>query len=267
MPSNSINSGYYGKIPAVGDFISYNLIRDFVKPWDDWLQTVITETKDALGDEWLNTYLTSPIYRFVLTPGNCGEEGYFGVMIPSVDRVGRYFPFMICTPLPQQANPFEQLAQLEEWFDFAEQIALRTLEADFDTDELTAAMQQLDIIYQSTFTTAADEFQTKSNSSGYIAIRQSMHETQNNASIYSSLLNSLLQEVSYAYSIWWTKGSQVVQPSMLVTQGLPPAKQVSAFYDGLWAKHGWFDNDPGSLLVNLSGEETVEMDPWDRIEG
>ena len=56
--------GFYGKLPAHGDFVQRNLPLDFVEPWDEWLQQSLSASKEALQDKWLETYLTSPIWHF-----------------------------------------------------------------------------------------------------------------------------------------------------------------------------------------------------------
>ncbi len=268
MSSSTLKCGYYGKIPALGDFVRHNLPRSFLEPWDEWLQNVISSTKNTLGDEWLNTYLTCPVYRFIITPGVCGENGWIGVMIPSVDKVGRYFPFTICAQAKQQTNPFESLSDYHSWFLRAEEIALGVLEPDFNTSQLTEAMAELNTLYDSIDSSSADDFTTDSNSSGYLAIRHPMQNPLDSGKCYSQLLNSLMLETSFAYSLWWTSGSPAVQPSLLVTQGLPPVERVVAFFDGKWHKWGWFNNDPSRLLVTLSGDVKTknELDPWDDIE-
>ena len=83
-------AGFYGKLPGKGDFLTRNLPRQFVDVWDDWLQSGMNAAKQVLGDEWLQVYLTSPLWRFVLPPGICGESAWAGVMMPSMDRVGQY---------------------------------------------------------------------------------------------------------------------------------------------------------------------------------
>ncbi len=88
--------GFYGKLPVVGDFVSRRLPNEFIKPWDGWLQSAIAASREELGDEWLNSYLTSPIWRFLLSPGVCGNKAVAGIMMPSVDRVGRYYPLNRC---------------------------------------------------------------------------------------------------------------------------------------------------------------------------
>ena len=36
-------SGYFGKLPAVGDFVSNGLPKSFVSPWDQWVQELLLE--------------------------------------------------------------------------------------------------------------------------------------------------------------------------------------------------------------------------------
>ncbi len=51
---------------------------------------------------WLDLYLTSPAWRFVCAGGACGPRPAIGLMVPSVDRVGRYFPLtLVAHPLAE----------------------------------------------------------------------------------------------------------------------------------------------------------------------
>ena len=98
-------TGFFGKLPALGDFVERALPAEFVTPWDAWLQRAIAASRASLGEQWLDIYLTSPLWRFVLGAGPCGARAWAGVMMPSVDRVGRYFPLTVAAPLP--AGPHE----------------------------------------------------------------------------------------------------------------------------------------------------------------
>ena len=98
--------GYFGKLPCAGDFLRAGLSADFVRAWDGWLQSVMTTAEEALGPEaWMPAYLSAPIWRFSVSPGLCGPRGAAGIMMPSLDRVGRRFPFMVAweTDLPTLA--------------------------------------------------------------------------------------------------------------------------------------------------------------------
>jgi type VI secretion system protein ImpM len=80
--------------------------------------------------------------------------------------------------------------------------------------------------------------------------------------LYQTLLNTVLLETGFAYSLWSTKGSETVSPSLLTSQGLPPTKSVNAMLDGNWSRWGWLDNHTPITVINTV--DTVEKDPWDR---
>src|SRR5690606_10627892 len=103
--ASSHEPGFYGKLPSRGDFVSRRLAQDFVGHWDAWLQQGLAASQAALGERWLDVYLTSPIWRFAVAPGLIAEAGYVGVLVPSVDRVGRYFPLTAALALPPGAAP------------------------------------------------------------------------------------------------------------------------------------------------------------------
>lgn len=92
--------GWYGKLPALGDFASRRLAPDTVSRCDAWLSAGLAASQRALGTAWLDLYLTAPIWRFALCPGIAGEPAWLGVLMPSVDRVGRYFPLLLLSPCP-----------------------------------------------------------------------------------------------------------------------------------------------------------------------
>jgi type VI secretion system protein ImpM len=87
--------GFYGKVPALGDFVQRRLPPGFLAVWDAWLQNLVQASRAELGAAWLDAWLQAPIWHFQLGVGLAGPAPGFGVLIPSVDRVGRYFPFSI----------------------------------------------------------------------------------------------------------------------------------------------------------------------------
>ena len=68
-----MTAGFFGKVPARGDFVRRTLPAAFVTPWDQWLQAGIAGSKEVLGDAWLEVYLTSPVWRFALSARLAGE--------------------------------------------------------------------------------------------------------------------------------------------------------------------------------------------------
>ena len=89
-----------GKLPARGDFVRAGLPRDFTDPWDDWLQSVMAGSRALMGEAWLPAFLEAPVWRFTLPPGMCGEQAVLGLMLPSVDKAGRYFPLTFAALQP-----------------------------------------------------------------------------------------------------------------------------------------------------------------------
>ena len=139
--------GWYGKLPSLGDFASRRLEADFIEPWDLWLGEAIQAQRDSMGDAWLDAYLQSPPWRFILMPGVLSEfdPGLIlaGVLMPSVDRVGRYFPLTIAASiagLPSSRAAYEALLA---WLHRIEDTALDALQDDWTIEQLEAALAGL----------------------------------------------------------------------------------------------------------------------------
>ncbi|GAL04531.1 protein phosphatase ImpM [Photobacterium aphoticum] len=59
--------------------------------WSEWQQAILSVSREQLGEEWADCYLTSPVWHFALSPGACGKQGMVGTLMPSIDQVGRHF--------------------------------------------------------------------------------------------------------------------------------------------------------------------------------
>jgi type VI secretion system protein ImpM len=126
--------GFYGKAVSRGDFLSRRLPSGFAAAWDGWLQTVMDTAQAALGEAWLASFMTMPVWHFTLGRGIAGPEPVLGVLIPSADRVGRYFPFTILG-----ACAAGGLAAAD-WSGRVQAMALGALDIAFEPDALDAAL-------------------------------------------------------------------------------------------------------------------------------
>lgn len=142
MMANRQSPGFFGKFPVRGDFISRRLPADFIRDWDGWLQGSLTASREVLGENWLAVYLTSPLWRFILSPGVCGPHGWMGVLMPSVDRVGRYFPLTLALALNRDNGLAGLFVSAADWFGRLEHLALSCLEDGFDLDIFDKQLQQ-----------------------------------------------------------------------------------------------------------------------------
>jgi type VI secretion system protein ImpM len=133
--------GFFGKLPWLGDFVSRRLPHSFIEPWDGWLQAGMAATREALGEAWLARFLTAPIWRFLL-PAGCAGPAMAGVLMPSVDRVGRYFPLTLAVPLPADP-PAEAPLTAATWFDGLEAVALAALDEDVSPEDWEESVARL----------------------------------------------------------------------------------------------------------------------------
>jgi type VI secretion system protein ImpM len=239
MSKQSIANGYYGKVSTHGDFVSRGLPISFIDPWDAWMQEAVFSSRQQLGDNWLNCYLTGPIYRFALAPGVCGEHGWLGVIMPSVDSVGRYYPMTIATMNTVDVNPFIAMQQEEVWFAGVETLALSSLADNFSLEQFNAELSELKP-FDTDKTIAPYEQVTKQASQH--AWQRTMSNSQAVTDVLPFFVNDFLKENYFAYSLWWTQGSELVAPSLLICEGLPPFNGVAAMFDGNWQKWGWEGN-------------------------
>jgi type VI secretion system protein ImpM len=128
--------GFFGKLPARGDFVRVGLPRDFTDRWDAWLQSVLAGSRTLMGEAWLPAFLEAPVWRFVLPPALCGEQAVLGLMLPSVDKAGRYFPLTFAALLPGAMLP----GRAEAWLDACEAAGRMALEQDTAPQEILSML-------------------------------------------------------------------------------------------------------------------------------
>ncbi len=140
-------AGWHGKLPTLGDFATRRLDADFVHAWDTWLATGLAQLRMQGDGQWLNAYLSSPTWRFVATPGflpaPLQAQTWAGVVMPSVDRVGRYYPLTLACPLPQIPQASHAQAALWSWLHQLEDLAVDALQEDWGIDMLEQQLARL----------------------------------------------------------------------------------------------------------------------------
>lgn len=245
--------GLYGKLPVVGDFVSRRLPAAFIRTWDTWIQQALTASREQLGAEWLEVYLTSPIWRFIINPANSGGKAPVGILMPSVDSVGRYFPLTLAAMIDDhEALPYLFVAAAE-WFNALEQLALTALDEGFQLDTFDRDLQQLQL--EPLGPAAGDPGSRKRSDrkNGDAPIRIEMDTLGQMPAAFKELGACLLTRHYPAYSLWSTEGSDLLNPSLLVYPGLPPATEFSGFLTGDWQRFGQRRPIVLSALFSASG--------------
>lgn len=135
MSARPLNAlpGWWGKLPGTGDFVCRRLPDAVRARLDGWLQVELGALRRRHAG-WQTAYLGAPLWQFAAGAGLLTQEAWLGVMMPSVDRVGRYFPLLIVQPMPQI------VVAPQAWWDGVTQAALQALHDDCGPQGLDDAL-------------------------------------------------------------------------------------------------------------------------------
>jgi len=205
-------AGWFGKIPALGDFAGRRLPAGFVSTWDHWLSDGLRAAQQALGARWLESYNSAPLWRFALTPGLIDEQYWGGVLMANVDRVGRQFPLTIAAPAPQAACIHRR--RLEAWI----VAALRARRPDCDPDVLETALAAA---------AEAEQLGARSDTSDAA-------DTADIADTGRDALREALAAAGPGISLWWPwrAGGANEHETVRSVDGLPRADQFVRLFGG-----------------------------------
>lgn len=132
--------GAFGKMPSVGDFFRISAPNAFVQVWDEWLQKCLVSGAHSFGQRWDELYMSVPIWRFCLSENLAGPDKIIGVLMPSIDRVGRRFPLTLMAKLPEDSSVVLDHFLQGDVFTSLEDTALSMLEDDATRDGLETAL-------------------------------------------------------------------------------------------------------------------------------
>ena len=132
--------------------------------------------------------------------------------MPSVDRVGRYYPLSILALLGAGDLPFEVAVRATEWFHQMEALALSCLGEGFDF---------------AVFDTKIADASLAVAGEGNGAAMEAPVSEAGPAPVIGSLLGRLLDHCEVCYSLWWTSGSRTIAACCRAYPGLPPVEQFA----------------------------------------
>jgi type VI secretion system protein ImpM len=197
------------------------------------MQESIASSRERLHDRWLDCYLTSPVWRYMVS------DAVFGEVIPSVDQVGRYFPFLISAQVRHPNRVFHLLVRGTSWFDAAELTALQALNQDVDIDEVDRRISDLGYPDFDHDWTPLELGESMS-----LPWRLPLRATDRIGELMPSVAEYLFRQRFSDFSLWWTNGSKLVEPTLLVYSGLPPTTDFASLMTGEW--------EPVGLTANAS---------------
>ncbi len=211
-------AGFFGKVPSYGDFVARRFPAALRPIWDAWLQESITASRTRLGAEWKPVWLSSPLWHFALGAAVAGGEAAVGVLIPSVDRVGRQFPLTIAQSLPADVDLLATLAGADAWFDRLDALARSALASGFDLDAFDGLLAEgpvpLELVPRAPPATAPP-----SGWLHWLPLEAGTTLAQGVARHRDALSAALIQECSF----WWSEGLSEPPAVLCQQRGLPPA--------------------------------------------
>lgn len=216
--------GWYGKLPFLGDFAGRRLPPSFVSTWDDWLQSVIYGGRSLLGEEWLTRYLNSPIWHFCLAPGVCGNNAWFGLLMSSVDRANRHFPFTLAHGVTRESLHDLALGSIARWLGAleAEAVAMLDLEGSVQALEDRLASFAPPAGLDDTRPRVAEDL------SGYFE-RPLLVAASEVPALLAAIANEAVRGGGSPVSLWWSNADDQGRDAIvLACRGLPSAEAYIA---------------------------------------
>jgi type VI secretion system protein ImpM len=224
MEQADSRTGFYGKLASHGDFVSRRLSPVFVREWDAWLQAGLRRSREGLGEHWQAAYLCSPIWHFALAADVCAEPGWAGVLMPSVDRVGRYFPLTVAYG-GQDAPVLQRLRCDGDWYAEVERLALSSLETGFALEPFDAALSGLRVPSRGKPVLSPVDPGVAAVGTVWLTLEDHLPMAQAIEQWSLQLARRVGGQSLAGHSLFWTDGSAHLPPTLLLCLGLPTAQQ------------------------------------------
>jgi type VI secretion system protein ImpM len=220
--------GWFGKVPMLGDFAHRRLPVDVVTRCDEWLSSCIATSRRELAHDWLDIYLAAPLWCFAWAPRVADASWWFGVLMPSVDGVGRYFPLLICRDAPTPPVRPEALSRLAAWYDAVGQCALSVLEPGATLQSFEARLMAVD----GTPAAAADDPPPLTPGADGVRRADPWPGSSSLPDAPAVALRTGLRQME-GHSIWWPCLQDPKGGRLAVVAGLPNPTQYTQMLQGV----------------------------------
>lgn len=231
--------GLYGKLPKFGDFVVRHLNGEFTNPWDNWLQEGLANSRQVMGGGWLDSYLVAPIWRFVIGPGILGKSAWIGIVVPSVDRVGRYFPLTLAQPINPDIDITATYLANREWFHAMENLGVDALRQDLDFEKFESRLRKFPEP-DSVVDIHAGDITIPVLKAAFLSSYFSLPLNEEHGDRVTQVryaISSSRQPVS----LWGKESADHQEHFLLATEALPSKQRFCALLDNNFEMHGWID--------------------------
>jgi type VI secretion system protein ImpM len=208
--------GFFGKLPGSGDFVSRGLSRPLIAGLDAWLHDGLAALPSRFGPTWLEHYLVAPAWSFVLPAGGWSPTMMLGAAIPSVDRVGRYFPLVALAGVPANTPLQACLPPASDWHAMARGLLLKALQEGMPPDDLIARLAEVPVYGQAPSPLSASDDDIMSILGDFgVSDAESIDARPD----FSWPELPLLFEARLDRSFWWTEASAAQSARQVIHRG------------------------------------------------
>lgn len=208
---------WYGKLAALGDFAHRRLPAAWSGRVEDWLSLGMQAGQAAAGERWLACYLSAPWRAWAWAPGVVDDQWWFGVLMPSCDAVGRYFPLLAGQARPRPPQDRIALDHLELWIAYLAQAVLATLQG-LPVDDFDAALRE------------APPWPTAGRPPARPLAEEGRWVGEDHvgpAEWAHALAAAALQQRLHGHSVWWGDDGR-----LQLVRGLPAGEDFVRLFDG-----------------------------------
>lgn len=222
--------GFFGKLPSFGDFIQRNVTVRLVDEWDNWLSQGLNSSQHQLQRQWQYYYFTSPIWRFCFKPRFNSQSIVVGLMMPSVDKTGRAYPFTLLCELQSQADVFSVTTAIDPLHQQAELVLLALLDSPSpDLDDCVVNLQHL---YRSfALKPKTDVNKSQRSTTELFRAENSTLDTDSCSSLHEmhyQFMSNYLKQHQTTVSIWHYGATKMLKRHIRYYHTMPPVEAYSS---------------------------------------
>jgi type VI secretion system protein ImpM len=158
-------------------------------------------------------------------PGAAGAQAWAGVLMPSVDRVGRYFPLTLVQPLGTGPASTQQLTGLWHWLSRLDDLARDALYEDWTADRLEAELARM--ARPELSPAPVQEPQSPAAEGSLVEVPA---QRGTDAALHIGVEAQRAWAGIARGRAWWHARPDVGEPRLLLSRGLPAASAMARLF-------------------------------------
>lgn len=218
--------GFFGKLPSYGDFIKRNVSPAVIDYWDNWILQAFDNSRSELKEQWKGHFFTSPIWRFTIDSRIVSNETISGLMMPSVDSIGRCYPFFVFCRFSANTDTIKLASMIDDCHEKCEEFLLNLL--DTERPDLEMILSQISQFYEPIKRQHIPKIQKTASLRHEIYEHNGINEKAF-CEVNESFLSALVEQHYAPMTVWHRASSQTLPSQYRYFKGMPPIHSFSSF--------------------------------------